>query len=55
VGPAQPASTVGIGTFKGAANDKLPESEMHRRARSTEMSGNRPHEIVNKMTAYKVR
>jgi hypothetical protein len=51
VGPGQPACTVGIGTFKGVANDELPESEMHRRAKSTEMSGNRPHEIVNKMTS----
>jgi hypothetical protein len=27
VGPGQPTSTVGIGTFKGAANHELPESE----------------------------
>jgi hypothetical protein len=30
VGPGQPASTVGIGTFKGAANDELPGSKMLR-------------------------
>jgi hypothetical protein len=30
VGPGQPVSTVGIGTFKDAANDELPGSEMLR-------------------------
>jgi hypothetical protein len=30
VGPGQPASAGGIGTFKGAANDELPGSEMLR-------------------------
>jgi hypothetical protein len=30
MGPGKPASTAGIGTFKGTANDELPESEMLR-------------------------